>query len=63
MPTSSITKQFVISGEEQIKSFLDAWEASEKDPPIKVSTSVKYLTDPEEIREFAKRLRVSLATR
>ena len=63
MPTSSITKQFVISGEKQIQSFLDAWEASEKDPPIKVSTSVKYMTDPVEIREFAKRLEASIATR
>jgi len=60
MPTSSITKQFVISGEEAIKSFLDAWEASENDPPIRESTA-KHITDPEEIRALIKSLEARYA--
>lgn len=60
MPTSSITKQFVISGEEQIKSFLDAWEASEKDPPIR-ETTARHITDPDEIRALIHMLEESLA--
>ena len=62
MPTSSITKQFVISGEEQIKSFLDAWEASEKDPPIG-KTTAKHITDPDEIRALIRSLEVKYANK
>ena len=60
MATSSITKNFVISGQRQVEMFANAIEASANDqtPPVKVNAT--FLTDPKDIASFmnlvAKRL-------
>ena len=55
MAISSITRNFVISGKEQVEMFADAIERSANDctPPPKVHAN--YLTDPAEIVEFTKK--------
>ena len=55
MATSSITHNFVISGEERVQRFIDALDASEKDPAPKRELPYKELTDPQEIAEFTQR--------
>ena len=57
MATSSITHNFVISGDEAVQRFIDALDASEKDPGPKRPRIVKELTDPEELAEFTRRLK------
>lgn len=58
MATSSITKDFVIEGREQVEKFANAIEESyleslqhKNDPVIKVRT----MTDPAEIQDFMRR--------
>ena len=58
MATSSITKDFVIEGKEQVEKFVNAIEESyleslqhKNDPVIKVRT----MTDPVEIQDFMRR--------
>ncbi len=55
MATSSITKNFVISGKRQVEMFADAIEASANDqtPPIKVNAT--FLTDPKHIAKFMEK--------
>ncbi len=49
MPTSSITKNFVISGQEQVEKFVDALEASANDTMPRVAdlfyseSNIQYL--------------------
>lgn len=55
MATSSITKNFVISGQEQVDMFADAIEAAANDhtPPLRVSAN--FLTDPNDIANFMRK--------
>ncbi len=55
MATSSITKNFVISGQRQVEMFADAIEASANDqtPPIRVNAT--FLTDPKDIAKFMEK--------
>ena len=55
MATSSITKNFVISGKQQVEMFADAIEASANDhkPPIQVDAT--FLTNPEDIAKFMEK--------
>ena len=55
MATSSITKNFIISGQRQVEMFADAIEASAnaQTPPIKVDAT--FLTDPKEIAKFMEK--------
>ena len=56
MATSSITRNFIISGKEQVEMFADAIEASANDRPVRVPVAATFLTDPEEIKKLmAKR--------
>ena len=55
MATSSITHNFVISGDEAVQRFIDALDASEKDPSPKRELPYKELKDPKEIAEFMAR--------
>ena len=57
MATSSITHNFVISGEERVQRFIDALDASEKDPAPKRPRVSRELKDPGEIAELMKRWR------
>jgi hypothetical protein len=49
MATSSITKNFIISGKEQVEMFADAIEASANNRPKRVPVSADFLTDSNDI--------------
>lgn len=55
MATSSITKNFVISGQEQVEKFIAALEASANDKTPRVQVAARELTDPEEIAELMRK--------
>lgn len=54
MATSSITKNFVISGKEQIENFVDAIEESANNRPTHTPISVKFIKGENELREVMK---------
>ena len=54
MPTSSITKNFVISGKRQVEMFVNAIEASANNRPNRVSITVKEIKGEEQLRKFMK---------
>lgn len=49
MATSSITKNFVISGKKQAETFVAAIEASDKYRPTRISVAAKELTTTDDI--------------
>ena len=49
MATSSITKNFVISGKRQVEMFADAIEASANDRPVHVPLAVKELKGKDDL--------------
>lgn len=55
MATSSITKNFVVSGRRQVEMFADAIEASANDqtPPVEVNAT--FLTDRKDILTFMEK--------
>ncbi len=64
MATSSITKNFVISGQKQVEMFVDAIEASAKNRPKPISVAAKELTDTEDIiRLMEKRKKANVGKR
>ena len=52
MATSSITKNFVISGKRQVEMFADAIEASANNRPNRISVTAKEIKGEEELRKF-----------
>ena len=52
MATSSITKNFVISGQKQVEMFADAIEASANDRPVRIPVSAKEIKGEAELRAF-----------
>ncbi len=54
MATSSITKNFVISGKEQVEMFVNAIEESAKNRPVRTPANVKFIETEEELREFMR---------
>ena len=54
MATSSITKNFVISGKEQVEMFVNAIEESAKNRPVRTPVSVKFIRGEEELRELMR---------
>lgn len=62
MATSSITKNFVISGREQVEMFADAVGASANDQTPRVSVNVTYLHGADEILKFMEKREKSDAT-
>jgi len=52
MATSSITKNFVISGEEQAKRFIEAIEASAKNRPVRTPVAYHEIKGKEELSKF-----------
>ncbi len=54
MATSSITKNFVISGKEQVEMFVNAIKESAKNRPVRTPVNVKYIETEDELREFMK---------
>lgn len=55
MATSSITKNFVISGQKQVEMFADAVEASANDTTPRVPIHVTYLQGADEILKFMEK--------
>ena len=55
MATSSITKNFVISGQKQVEMFADAIEASANNPTPPVNVSATFLTDPKDIAKLMEK--------
>ena len=49
MATSSITRNFVISGQKQVEMFVDAIEASANNRPTRILVAVRELTDTDDI--------------
>lgn len=43
MATSSITRNFVIAGKQQVETFADAIEASANDRPVRMPVAAKQL--------------------
>jgi hypothetical protein len=52
MATSSITKNFIISGQKQVEMFADAIEASANDRPVRIPVSAKEIKGEAELRAF-----------
>ena len=61
MATSSLFHHFVIEGEENVRRFIDAYEAT-LDAPI-IPSSIKEVTDPEELREIFARMHDKFAAK
>lgn len=55
MATSSISKNFIISGNEQVKRFIDAVESSANNRPIHTSVAAKELTNTDDIIKLMKK--------
>ena len=55
MATSSITKNFIVSGQKQVEAFVDAIEASANDRTPSVPINVTYLQGAEEIVKFMEK--------
>ena len=55
MATSSIAKNFVISGQKQVEMFADAIEASANDRTPRVPINVTYLRGADEIVKFMEK--------
>ena len=55
MATSSITKNFVISGKKQVEKFADAIEASLNDRPTHIPVNITYLQGADEIQKFMEK--------
>ena len=55
MATSSITKNFVISGQKQVEMFVDAIEASANNRPIRIPVAARELTDTDDIIKLMKK--------
>lgn len=55
MATSSITKNFVISGEEQIEMFINAIEESAQNRPVRTPVAAKITKSDEELIEFLEK--------
>ena len=60
MAESSITHNFVFRGTEVAERFVKILEESANDPPRPSTVSVKFLDDPNEIRECMTRLKQSI---
>ena len=52
--TSSITKNFVISGKEQVEMFVNAIEESAQNRPVHIPVSVKEIKGEKELREMMR---------
>lgn len=54
MATSSITKNFVISGKEQVEMFVNAIEESAKNRPVQISVAAREIKGENELRELMR---------
>ena len=56
MATSSITKNFVISGNQQVEMYADAVEASANNRPVRIPVKADFLTDPADIIKLMEKI-------
>ena len=54
MATSSITKNFVISGKEQVEMFVNAIEESARNRPVQTSVAAREIKGENELRELMR---------
>ena len=59
MATSSITKNFVISGKEQVEMFVNAMEESAKNRPVRTPVAARPIKGEEELRKFVRERRAA----
>lgn len=55
MATSSITKNFIISGQKQVELFVDAIEKSANNRPVRTPISVSQIKGETELRKFMEK--------
>lgn len=55
MATSSITKNFVISGQRQAEMFVDAIESSANNRPVRVPVAAREIKGEAELRKFMEK--------
>ncbi|MCI9304935.1 MAG: hypothetical protein HFI28_00445 [Lachnospiraceae bacterium] len=55
MATSSITKNFVISGKDQVEMFVNAIEESAKNRPVRIPVAARFVRDDAELIEFLEK--------
>jgi hypothetical protein len=54
MATSSITKNFIISGKEQVEVFVNAIEESAKNRPVHIHVAAKEIKGENELRDMMR---------
>ena len=54
MATSSITKNFIVAGKEQVEMFVNAIEESARNRPVRTPVNVKFIETESELREFMR---------
>lgn len=54
MATSSIKRNFVISGKDQVEMFVNAIEESAKNRPVRIPLAAKQIKGEIELRKFMK---------
>ena len=55
MATSSITKNFIISGQKQVEMFAEAIEESFNNRPIRIPVAAKFIREEAELIEFMEK--------
>lgn len=55
MAASSITKNFVISGQRQVEMFVDAIESSANNRPVRLPVAVREIKGEAELRKFMEK--------
>ncbi|MGN1331723.1 MAG: hypothetical protein ACI4V0_03020 [Lachnospiraceae bacterium] len=55
MATSSITKNFIISGQKQVEMFADAIEVSANDRPLRIPVAARFIKNESELIEFMEK--------
>ena len=61
--TTSIMHNFIVSNPESVAKFAKALEEAFNDPPRPITVDVKFLDDPDEIREFMEKVKRANAQR
>ena len=55
--TTSIMHNFIVSNPESVAKFAKALEEAFNDPPRPITVDVKFLDDPDELREFMQKVK------
>ena len=63
LATTSIMHNFIVSNPESVAKFAKALEEAANDPPMPITVDVKFLDDPDEIRECMEKLDRAIAQR